>query len=231
MNFGFDVISDLYLDESDDFDWDGKPTSLYCILAGNIACDINTLYKTFKHLSNHYQGVFFIDGTFEHPNLYSRDERTKQISKLCDIIPNVVYLHNNVVIVDGIALVGVNGWYGNSNPQTDDEQFHVKSYRFEDIIYLEKTIQRLQLHVDVKKIVVVSNSVPSEEIYMGESHVFDGDICLSHTLVNDTEHKTVNWVFGSYKKIVDITKSNINYSNNPCYDRNPYYPKRIDLNL
>jgi hypothetical protein len=231
MNFGFDLISDLYLEENDTFDWTDKPTSLYCIVAGNISSSLSILQTTLLHLSRVYQGVFYIDGSLEHPDLFDRDDRTRLLGKLCDSINNVVYLHNNVVIVDGIALVGVNGWYGNSITSTDDEKFHVKSYRFDDIVYLEKTIERLQLHVDVKKMIVISNSIPDERMLFGESTVFDGDITPSHTLVNDTEHKVCSWLFGSHKKIVDVTFDNINYLNNPCFDKSPYYAKRVSVNL
>jgi len=59
MIFGFDVISDLNLSENDNFDWEGKPTSLYCVLAGNISSDLTVLYKTVNILVN-YTRVFSI---------------------------------------------------------------------------------------------------------------------------------------------------------------------------
>ena len=231
MQFGFDIISDLYLKEEDTFDWSGKPTSLYCIVAGNITSDLPTYQKFLKHISTYYQGVFVIDGNIETPIIFERDERVKEIAKICSVMKNVVFLHNNVVIVDGIALVGVNGWYGNMEPMTDDEKFYVKSYRFEDIVYLEKTIERLQLHIDVKKIIVISNSIPSEDFCYHESDIFENDINPQHTLIMDTENKVTHWVFGSYKKIVDVTMNNINYVNNPCYEQKPYYAKRISVEV
>lgn len=231
MNFGFDVISDLYLTVDDEFDWAGKPTSLYCIVAGNVSSDMVTYNRVIQHLSVHYQGVFIIDGSHEHPMIFERDSRIDEIAKVCETHKNVVFLHNNVVIVDGIALIGLNGWFGNFDPHTDDERFHIKSYRFEDIVYLEKTIERLQLHIDVKKIVIVSNSVPAEEFCYNEADIYEPDINLKHTLIMDTEHKVSDWVFGSYKKLVDVSKDNIHYTNNPCYGQSPYYAKRIDIGL
>lgn len=231
MQFGFDIISDLYLTEDDEFDWSDKPTSLYCLVVGNITSDLDVLHKFLRHLSTFYQGVFFIDGNLESPLIFERDSRIVEITKICETMQNVVYLHSNVVVVDGIALIGVNGWYGNFDPLTDDEKFHVKSYRFEDIVYLEKTIERLQLHVDVKKIVIVSNSIPSEDFCYHETEIYENDITPQHTLIRDTEGKVIHWVFGSYKKVVDVTKDNINYVNNPCYGQDPYYAKRITVAL
>ena len=76
----------------------------------------------------------------------------------------------------------------------------------------------------------MSNSVPSSAMYFGETPQFDeGDVSLDIVLPVDTEQKVKYWIFGSYGKIVDIVKNNINYISNPCYDRNPYYARRIDI--
>lgn len=231
MIFGFDVISDLNLTESDIFDWEGKPTSLYCVLAGNISTDLHVLYKTVKHLSTLYQGVFYIDGSLENIQTEDKDQIIDEISRLFISIKNAVYLHNNVVVVEGVALVGVNGWYGNviSN---DLEELSVKINRYDDLAYLQKTIEKLQLHVDVKQIVIISNSVPSIDLYFGEKPEIDPtEINLDYVLDLDTECKVTTWVFGTHKKIVDTKINGINYFNNPCYNSNPYYPKRINIEV
>lgn len=232
MNFGFDIISDLYLDESDTFNWENKPTSLYCLIPGNISEDIHVLYKTLKHLSKFYQGVFYIEGALEHQSLAEKEETITEITKICSSIKNVVYLHNNVVVVDGIALVGINGWHNNCIAFNDDDKFQIKSYKYEDLIYLEKTVERLQLHVDVKKIIVLSSSVPADRMYFGEvpEHADHMDLSTS-VLEADTENKITNWIFGTDKKIVDTTVSGINYLNNPRHDRDPYYPARVSIDL
>ena len=53
MNIGFDVISDLNLDAEDSFDWEGKATSLYLIIAGNISSDLRVIHQTLVHLSRY----------------------------------------------------------------------------------------------------------------------------------------------------------------------------------
>ena len=113
MIYAYDIISDLNLTEESVFNWEGKPTSLYCIVAGNVSSDIHVLYKTIKHLSTLYQGVFFIDGFLENTIIAEKDLVIQEITKIFATIKNAVYLHNNVVIMDGIAIVGVNGWFGN----------------------------------------------------------------------------------------------------------------------
>lgn len=230
MIFGFDIISDLNLTSPDNFSWEGKPTSLFCIVAGNVSSDLKTVHHVLRQLSATYQGVFFIDGSLENPDIHFKDARVSDLAKICNSIPNVVYMHNNVVVVDGIALVGLNGWFDNYQVNSDDERFQLKCNRYEDTVYLERTLDKLQLHVDVKRIVIVSNCVPSAKLYYGETTLSDSDSPID-VLHSDTENKIVYWVFGTHKKIVDTTINSINYVNNPKHDREPYYPKRIEVFL
>lgn len=221
---GFDVISDLHLTPADTFNWEGKATSLYCIVAGNVSNDLQTLYRVLDQLSHFYQGVFYITGSAEYKDVPNVAQRTAEISLICKRIRNVATLLNNVVIIDGVAVMGANGWYGQSLP---DSEFN-SVRQFEDISYLGQSLEKLQLHQDVKKIIVVTNSVPDPGLYFGEEddeiyNQLPPSICLS----NDTEKKVSHWVFGSYGKVVDITLNNINYVNNSYYKRDPYWAKRI----
>lgn len=231
MNVGFDIISDLNLTGQDEFNWDSKPTSLFCLIPGNISSDLVIVYKTLMHLRKLYQGVFFIDGSLENGDPNASDIRIKEIARICQNIPNVVYLHNNVAIVDGVALVGINGWEESANIVTDMDIFHVKANRYDDIMYLENTIERLQLHVDVKKIVVLSNSVPTKELYFGQQERNLDDFFPTNVLHNDTEDKVVKWVFGTSDKMVDTVINGVKYVNNPKHNKNPFYPKRVEIEV
>lgn len=230
MNVAFDIISDLHLSQSDSFDWTGKPTSLFCVIPGNISNDLNIVEKTLKHLSSLYHGVFYIDGNLENQDLDTRTARVKDINNICKVTKNVVYLHNNVVVVDGVALVGMNGWYNNYDKDDIIDEFHARCYRYEDLAYLEKTLEKLQLHLDIKSIIVVSNCVPCKELYFKE--IDDNDeMYPGYVLYKDTELKVKYWVYGTYDKIVDTVIDSINYVNNGKFDRDPYYPKRIELEV
>ena len=229
MIFAFDVISDLYLGPDDDFDWTGKPTSLFCIVAGNISSDIHVLSRVMKNLSGLYQGVFFIDGSLENNDVNIRQDRIRDIHKICSNFRNVIYLHNHVVVVDGIAVVGINGWYKNYQNNDIIDDFQAKCFRYEDISYLENTIEKLQLHNDVKLIILVSNCVPFKDLYFGECDTMDDDIYPGYVLYKDTEHKIKKWIYGTYDKIVDTNINRINYINNAKFDKDPYYAKRIEI--
>jgi hypothetical protein len=230
MKIGFDVISDLNLAPGASLNWEGKATSLYCIIAGNISPDLKTIHQTLSHLSKFYQGVFYSLGSLEYDGVADVDTRTKEIHKLCSSIRNLALLHHHVVIIDGIAIAGANGWYGNTLPSDMVTDLKVEELRHEDIIYLKSTIERLQKHLDVKNIIVVSNSVPDEKLYFGEAPSFvNGHLPLKIALEADTEHKINHWVYGTYKKVVDTNLNGINYINNACYDKSPYWAKRIEV--
>ena len=99
-------------------------------------------------------------------------------------------------------------------------------------MYLKNGIEKLQRHLDVKKIMIVTNSVPSKKFYFGEEPDLDIDeISPNMVLAVDVESKITHWAFGTYKKIVDTTIDNINYINNPYLKLNPYWAKRIDIEV
>ena len=171
IDIGFDVLSDLNLEPNDSFNWHDKPTSLYCILTGNISTDMKTVTQTLVHLSQQYQGVFFTPGSLEYEQSDGDiNNRTSQLVTLAQKVPNIVILHHNIVIVDGVAVIGSNCWEKAHEPGTsisiDDLKYN--QYRLDDMGFLHKTIEKLQRHLDVKKIVLVTNGVPNENCYFGE---------------------------------------------------------------
>lgn len=229
MILGFDVISDLNLSIDDTFVWEGKPTSLYCIVAGNISNDLAMVQTVLDILGNCYQGVFFIDGALEHSSVIIRDKRNKEIEEICKALKNVIYLHDNVIVLNEIAIVGVNGWHGNYTPKNKMAEIELICAGYEDVSYLCSTLHRLQLHSEVKHIIIVSSCVPNKNLYYGEHPNMYETGPVTDALEYDTEKKISHWVFGTYGKIVDTAIDNINYLNNPCYNSSIYYPKRIEF--
>ena len=228
---GFDLISDLNLSPDDSFNWEGKATSLYCVIAGNISDDLLTIKQTLLHLSKFYQGIFYTFGSLEYHNTIDVVQRTQEIHKICQSVRNLAIMHHHVVIVDGIAVIGANGWYGNTVYE-DETASILEVHRNEDILYLKNTIDRLQKHLDVKKILVVSNSVPSIDLYFGEHpSTIDTQLNLSIALLADTENKVSHWMYGTYKKVVDTNINDINYINNSSFKRNPYWAKRVEISI
>jgi hypothetical protein len=230
MKIGFDIISDLNLGPDEHFDWEGKATSLYCIIAGNISNDLRTIHQILLHLSHFYQGVFYTAGTLEYEGVSHIPTRTNEIYNLCKTIRNVAYLHNHVVVLDGIAIVGTNGWFVTDYSNYLLSSTDIDNERYEDLSYLGNSIEKLQLHLDVKKIVIISHSTPGHELMFGEEPDDIYSIApLKLALIKDLEAKVTHWIYGQYNKSVDTVIDNINYINNSYYKRNPYWAKRIEI--
>lgn len=235
MKIGFDVISDLNLSPDESFNWEGKATSLYLIIAGNISSDLRVVYQTLLHLSKLYQGVFYIHGSTEFKDSINIKHKLNEIQRICKTIKNVAFLENNVVIVDGIAVLGVNGWfcnYGTTDNLNNLTSIISMAINQEDAAYLYMTLEKLQLHLDVKKIIVVSASVPGPELYFGqlpENH--ESFLPLNASLIVDTEKKVSHWIYGTYDKKVTIEIDNVNYINNSYYKERPYWAKRFEIDI
>lgn len=229
MDFSIDLISDLNLGKSDNFDWTGKQTSLFCVVAGNVSHDLSIVKQTLEHLSNLYRGVFYIDGAVEHSSLEDYEATIERLHEICKPINNVVYMHNHVVVLNNIAFVGINGWYKN-NPNINGIEDHIRvdNYRNEDLGYLSTSIKNLQLHRDTSKIVVVSSCVPSEH-FLYQQVPFDLtdsiEPCLA--LIMDIDHKVNDWLYGGTTILVDNVYNRRRYANNPKIKGQPYWPKRV----
>jgi hypothetical protein len=258
MSFAFDLISDIHAETWPDFDWTGQPTSPYCVVAGDIARDRELVIKTLRHLGSCYQAVFYIDGNDEHRYYYndlieSYADLVRRIRK----IPNVVFLQDNVVVVDGVAILGTNGWWTyDLDPSIDagqtslwfQDQCRVTSHVANtvgrlagtDATYMLSSIRRLQTHNDVRKIVCVTHTVPnssliSHDIGLADSLRFNtmGNSLMMRALAADTENKLHTWCFGHYHGSVDQIRQGVRFVNN-CrgrgdteWCRHVYHPLRI----
>jgi predicted phosphodiesterase len=263
MKLAFDLISDLHIETWDEsFDWTGMPTSMLCVVAGDISRDRDTVIKTLRHLGECYRAVFYIDGNDEHRyNLSDLGDSYRSLSEEIENIPNVTYLQDNVCIVDGVAFLGTNAWWTfDLDPEIDYDQSrawfreryqineaevnNVEAMAFNDYAYLAKSVERLQTHQDVKKIVLVTHTVPSVELIAHDTEL-EGSYRLnctgnSHILKvfkNDTERKISTWCFGHYHNDVDNYIAGVRFVNN-CrgrgntpWSKSVYYPKRIEVNL
>jgi hypothetical protein len=232
MSLSFDVISDLNLTSEDKFSWEDKVTSLFCVIPGNISSDLKVIQKTLSYLSELYRGIFYIDGTLEHESIPHRTDRIEKLEKICSTVNNCVFLHNNIVIVNGVGVMAANGWYGQYNRELFvHDGLRVSAYRNDDLEYLNNTVKRIQLHADASKVLMVTSSPPNKDFFFKEdSHITDlmsPDTCLTY----DTEKKITNWAFGGGDKKVDTTVNGVNYVSNPFIKTEPYWAKRIEIEI
>jgi predicted phosphodiesterase len=263
MSLAFDLISDLHVETwPGDFDWTYQATSPVCIVAGDVARDHDLLIRTLKHLGQCYQAVFYIDGNDEHfSQLEDLGHSYDKLGQRLRRIPNVVYLQDNVVIVDGVAILGTNGWWGfdfdlgidpEQAAQWTQEKYHINQAATKgiarmsnhDATYMISSVSRLQAHAEVKKIVMVTHTVPdpaliAHDIELDGSMRFNvmGNRVMMQALAADTQNKIHTWCFGHYHGSVDQTRSGIRFVNN-CrgrgdtpYARPVYYPQRIVVDI
>lgn len=261
MHLSFDLISDLHLDSHETLDWTGQATSTICVVAGDISRDIEVVKQTLTHLGQCYAAVFYIDGNNEHRyNLDTIDHSYFMLEEAITDIPNVVFLQNNCVIINGVAIIGTNGWWtwdldGNIDPEqcklwwTDVMKTRrataerIESLAEQDALYVINSIRRLQKHPDVKRIVIVTHTVPFKDLIGHDLRIADtyefnkmGNRLMMLALDEDSENKIDTWCFGHYHNDVDQKFSGIRYVNN-CKGRvedadwqPAFYPKRIIIN-
>lgn len=262
MTFTFDLISDLHIETWDEFDWTGQATSPYCVVAGDVCRDRTVLVDVLTHLGQCYAAVFYIDGNDEHRyQLEDLGESYLDLVKQVSNIPNVVYLQDNVVVVNGVAIIATNGWwtydfdpdievaqtvewYQQKNQISLSAANNINGVAYHDAVYLINTIAKLQTHRDVQSIVVVTHTLPAAWIIDHDLELIDtwrfncmGNRHLLSVLEEDTESKIKTWCFGHYHKSVDRDFAGVRFVNN-CRGRGDtefsqpaYYPKRIEITI
>jgi hypothetical protein len=262
MQTSFDLISDLYSETWDPYHWSGVATSPVCVVAGGISTYPEVALTVLKQLGQSYQAVFYIDGSSEHVSRMDDLEGSQdQLAHAVADIPNVVYLQENVVVVNGVAVVAVNGWWtyefsSNFLAQhaidmhqditgwSDQTIQDIKQSALMDAAYLASSVKKLQTHKDVKKIMIVSHAVPnlnlvSHDIELSANAAINtiGNQHLELCFDADVKHKISTWAFGHYSGDVDQVINGVRYVNNargvPAdrLGKSVYYPKRIVIDL
>ena len=240
MKIHFDLISDLHVDTWDEpFSWEGKATSLYAVVAGDISRERSDIRPVLQELSAHYKIVIFVDGNDEHRwTLDDLGDSYQTLKEEIHGINNVVWLQDNTVVIDNVAFVGVNGWttfdFDNDESYQDSKRWVEERYRISmfagqqiealamsDAGFLCRSISKLQTHQDIKKIVVVTHFVPNvrllrHDIELEGTHALNstGNSLLTRCIDEDHENKIHTWCFGHYHSDVDTTIDNIRYVNN-----------------
>jgi len=225
-DFSIDLISDLNIEDGSEFNWTGKPTSLFCAIAGSIGASSKTVETILKHLSTLYRGVFFIDGNGEHKNLREYTSTVERLSDICSKLPNVIYMHNQVVILDNIAFVGANCWFNSRQKGGNPiENLLVDAFRMEDLSYLATTLKNLQSFREAKQIVIFTSSPPNENLLHNKPPTTSAAPITS--LMVDSDRKVTHWLFGGTESVVEVEHNGVKIINNPKIENRPYWPKRI----
>lgn len=261
MTFAFDLISDLHVETWPEFDWTGQATSPYCIVAGDVARNRERLLESLEHLGRCYPGgVFYVDGNEEHKDyLDNLGASYRDLARDIDSIKNVVYMQDNVVIVNGVAILGTNAWWTyDFNPDLDlnyciqsvqdhfgirhEDAANITGVAYNDAAYLMNSVRKLQTHNEVGAIVIVTHTVPAPWIISHDPDLVDtwrfngmGNTHISRIIDEDTEDKIRLWCFGHYHKPVNQDFGGIRYMSNPKgrgntpWCQQAFYPRRIEV--
>ena len=260
MTFSFDLISDLHLESwTQDFNWNNHATSPWCVVAGDVCRDHQLLKNTMQHLAQCYQGVFYIDGNDEHYGRYQTMAKNyRDIQKLLKPLNNVVFLQDNVVILEDTAILGTNGWWSfdfDSDIGTQEViEWWCKTYNLSsdiveiirmasarDAVYLHRSLLRLQTE-SVKHIVIVTHTVPYHKIIRHDIDLADkcsfnvmGSNQLMSAFNEDLANKVHTWCFGHYHGSIDQIHHGVRFVNN-CrgrsnspYKKSVFHPLRIEI--
>lgn len=255
MTFNFDLISDLNLEKDEQIDLRGKQTSIFCIVSGNVSSDRNTLVSALSHISECYRAVFYIDGPLDHTGYEDDIESSyRDLETKLSQLKNFTFLHNRVIVLDEYAIVGTNGWASmDINPEYDYWQTSewcsnndVSEVFFEnanmgavsDAKYLGGTIETLQTHKNVEKIIVVTGAIPlydlvKHDIKLNKTPLVNlkGNSFLSCALGEDLEDKITTWCFSSYSYPIDTVLLNVRWITNPLLQRKEgvFYPLKVSV--
>jgi hypothetical protein len=173
----------------------------------------------------------------------------------------VVYLQDRLVIVNGVAFLGTNGWWTyDLDPDLDTEQSRhwytdyvdgtlamsseISTMALHDAAYLINSVHKLQTHQEVGAIVIVSHTVPAPWIIRHDldlvgTYRFNGmgNSHITRAIDEDTENKIKAWCFGHYHRPVDQILNTIRYASNPQgrgntdWQQAVFYPRRITIDF
>ena len=242
----FDLVSDLHIDswsDSEQIPWVGLPTSLICVVAGDVSSNPDFTLLELTRLSVVYRHVIFIDGNNEHrSNNYSSVVPTQQYlhAQISRHFTNVTYLYDKVAIVNNVAFIGANGWWTYNYGEPDYSVGHcqidfetaagvypgtterILNIAEEDAEFLCFNVNKLQYQNNIDDIVLVTHTVPNREIINSNWNLKNtyhqgtvGNTYMETILDYDYQGKIKTWCFGHAHDAYDKTINNVRYVSNP----------------
>ena len=240
MKIHFDLISDLHVDTWDEqFSWEGKATSPYAVVAGDISRERADVRPILEEISKHYLMTMFVDGNDEHRwGLDNLGESYETLREDIGTIKDFIFLQDDCLVIDNVAFVGTNGWtcfdFAEDNSYLDNKRWMEDTYKISmyagqqmeamamsDAGFLCRTVKKLQTHPDIKKIVMISHFVPDvrllkHDIHLAGTHHLGctGNSFLTKCIEEDHEKKIDTWCFGHYHSDIEMNLDGVRYLNN-----------------
>lgn len=239
----FQYFSDLHVDFLTDLHIldNLQPSAPYLIIAGDIGSPFNKLYTEFlSHVSRLFTQVFIISGNHEY--YYTRDADYKShdadyktrnstewmmhidnhIRHLCESLPNVVYLQNQVYELPNtdICIYGTTLWSHIYSAMKYEVKRGVSDYRRIPYFTTEYSNQLFDTNQTLleeainkhtsKRFVVVSHHLPSRELihdkykYCEVNSAFASDVHIA------SDSRIIAWIAGHTHIPMECGKYHIN---------------------
>lgn len=229
--------------------------SKYLIIAGDISDNLELSIEYLNKLSENYEKVLFVDGNHEHsyvfPNLYTVDYINDLFIKNGN--DKIVYLPKNHYKINDTVFVGFCGWWDfcNENQEEmdktldyfDDWMPHftkeesktfiktVISHSKQEYNKLKQILETYALDNSVKKIIVVTHTVPHINLCNGEDASTEHN---SKFMEIFNSKKISHWIHGHVHEQYEKKIENVHIICNPRgrpedYDREVYKLKTFKL--
>ncbi|MFA5489435.1 MAG: metallophosphoesterase [Candidimonas sp.] len=241
----FDLISDIHVDvwggliKIDDFLNSLTKKSDVLIVAGDVSNYVSSSVYFLEKAKQHYKTVIFVEGNHEYYSSIPMDDIVSYLKKSSNEIGFYYMDGTNYVIVEDVAIVGINMWYdfhyatgcdANESKYTwyksssDSRRITFKNspeiMAKSAIDIIENTIKDLNENPSIRSIVVVTHTSPITEAILVKE---DDDIWNSINGAYGCKEaqrlfkysKITNWVFGHVHSQHDIIKDGIRYVVNP----------------
>lgn len=227
--------------------WKNPDKAGILIVAGDISDNLEISLDYLNQISKYYDHVLFVDGNHEHVLKYPNLIEHQDIAYQTNILENnkLVYLPTQDFVIKDIAIIGFCGWWDYSNgPEPGyfhnwiekmnnlimEKEFskNVKLRALEEYRLLQDKLNHYEKREDIKKIIVVSHTLPFPEFAKSISTEFNS------RLSNIKSSKLKYWFFGHSHATFNRTHEGVKYISNPRgrpedYDREEYSPLELSV--
>ena len=255
-----DLVSDLHVERWEKpLDWSALKKNDIIIVAGDVADSIEETVKELERIAAVYKTVLYIDGNHEYSEeLYKEkgdiaafdDNLRVAISHL----PNVHFLKDGPVTIDGTAIIGRNGHWDYKaleGASVEDAQVAImhkiqmplenakifSDQAKQDVADLKQLVKDLNADPAIHSIFVVTHTLPGKDLIpdrvKGAPAVFAnlGNSEMADVLKEDTGGKIKNWVFGHWHGYHSASLNGVEYDCHPRGTPRPGKPEYAPLEI
>ena len=197
-----------------------NPDSNILVVAGDISDNLDVSLSYLDQISVYYDKVLFVDGNHEHvhnyPYLFSSEYIYDKLKKLNN--DKLIYLAKNHYVHKDTVFLGVCGWWDYLDDDEESKQESLDYFKewipeftknqnqifinsvlsksIEEMEYLHKWINVYENNPSIKKIVVVTHTIPHPR-FCEDTHMREGCNSKFFKFFDHKKYsKLSTWIFG-----------------------------------